>query len=236
MPSLAERLPQGRVVIDVSLWSADLGALTAEIERLTPYADLFHLDASDTQFVPDPLFFPDMLAALRPATTVPFHVHLMAQRATVLAHRFAAAGADLITVHAEADDTADAITAIGELGKAAGVAVRLDTNPEAAMPYLDDIEAVAMIGTPLGTKGSSMDPGAPDRIRALRNVLVGRPDLVVFADGGIRCDTVPALVAAGTRAVVVGSLLLASSNLAATARWLHQLSGAAGVMVAGASP
>ncbi|WP_410646411.1 ribulose-phosphate 3-epimerase [Amycolatopsis sp. cmx-4-54] len=223
MLSLAELYPRDRLAVEVSLWSADLAALGADVARLAPYADVFHLDASDTRFVPSPLFFPDLVAALRPYTAVPFHVHLMAERALPLADAFARAGADLLSVHAEADDVRDALRGIRALGGAAGLALRLDTPLDTVTVYLDDVDFVVLIGTPLGTKGTAMDPAAPDRVRHLRALAAsaGRDRLPVIADGGIRDNTVPALAAAGADAVVAGSLLLGSDDLAATTTWLH---------------
>lgn len=237
MSVLVDHLPRGRLAVDVSLWSADLGALAVEVERMTPYADLFHIDASDTRFIPEPLFFPDLVAALRPRTPVPFHVHLMAQRAADLAESFASSGADLITVHAEADEVGEALHRIRNCGKAAGLALTLDTAPDAVVPYLGTIGVVVMICTPLGTKGSSMNPKAPGRIAALRDVLTaaGREDVVVFADGGIRSDTVPALAGAGADVMVAGSLIMSSPDPAATTTWLHGHVPAASISPAGRS-
>ena len=223
MLPLADLFPRDRLAVEVSLWSADLAALGTEVTRLTPYADLFHIDASDTHFVPNPLFFPDLVAALRPCTTVPFHVHVMAERATSLVETFTRAGADLVSVHVEAEDVADALAAVRALGGAAGLALRLDTPVAMAAAHLDEADFVVLIGTSLGTKGTSMDAAAPDRIRHLRALAcrAGRDQLPVIADGGIRNSTVPALAAAGADAVVAGSLLLGSDDLAATIRWLH---------------
>lgn len=223
MFALVDHLPGGRLATDVSLWSADLGALATEVQRMTPYADLFHIDASDTRFIPEPLFFPDLVAALRQHTSVPFHVHLMAHRPADLAESFARAGAELITVHAEANEKAEALQRIRDCGKAAGLALTLDTAPETLAADLATVDAVVMIGTLLGTKGSSMHPTAPGRIAALRRVLaaVRRENIVVFADGGIRADTVPVLAGAGADVVVAGSLLLGSADPAATSTWLR---------------
>jgi ribulose-phosphate 3-epimerase len=221
--ALDETYPSGRLAVEVSLWSADLGALATDVERVTPYADVFHIDVSDTRFVPTPLFFPDLVAALVPHTTVPFHAHVMAARATPLIHAFAACGVQMFTVHAEADDATEALAAAREVGSAAGLALRLDTPVEAIAAHTDHLDLVVLIGTPLGTQGTTMHPATPDRIRAVRAILAshGRAATPVIADGGIRADTVPALVAAGADAVVAGSLLLASPDRAGTAAWLH---------------
>lgn len=223
MPPLAELYPPNRLAIEVSLWSADLANLGAETARLSPYADVFHIDTSDTRIVASPLFFPDLVAALRPQSTVPFHVHVMAECATPLVEAFAHAGADLLTVHAEAEDAAEALHTIRSLGRAAGLALRLDSSVESAVAYLALVDFVVMIGTPLGTKGTAMHPAAPERIRHLRVFAdqAGRAQLPILADGGIRETTVPALAAAGADAVVAGSLLVGSADPAATTAWLH---------------
>jgi ribulose-phosphate 3-epimerase len=224
MLPLAELYPPGRLAVEVSLWSADLSALGAEAARLSPYADVFHIDASDTRFVPSPLFFPDLVAALRPHTAVPLHVHVMAEHATGLVEDFAQAGADLLTVHVEADDVTEALTTIRALGPGAGLAVRLDTPINTAGTHLQGADFVVVIGTPLGTKGTTMDPTVPARIATIRDLAArtGRARMPVIADGGIRVNTVAALAAAGADAVVAGSLLLGSDDLAATTRWLRR--------------
>ncbi|ATY16985.1 ribulose-phosphate 3-epimerase (plasmid) [Amycolatopsis sp. AA4] len=231
MLPLADLYPRDRLAVEVSLWSADLADLGAEVARLAPYADVFHIDASDTRFVPSPLFFPDLVAALRSHTQVPFHVHVMAEQALPLVEDFARAGADLLSVHAEADDVVAALQAVRARGGAAGLALRLDTPVDTVGAYLDDVDFVVLIGTPLGTKGTAMDPVAPNRVRQLRALAArtGRDQLPVIADGGIRENTVPDLADAGADAVVVGSLLLGSKDLAATTAWLHRRRGDAAV-------
>lgn len=220
MRSFLDDLPAGQLLLDASLWSADLAALGAEAAQVSPLADMLHIDASDTVFTPEPLFFPALLQAIRPHTTRPLHVHLMAHRPARLAAAFAAAGADMITVHAEAEAAADAITAIHDTGLPAGLAIALGTDPASAARLIAAADALLLIGTPLGTKGTPMDPAAPARIAAARQILDGRP-VPVLADGGIRRETVPQLAAAGAAGVVPGSLLWASPDPAATATWIR---------------
>lgn len=226
MRSFLDDLPSGQLLLDVSLWSADLSALGAEVARISPLADMLHIDASDTVFTPEPLFFPGLVSALRPHTITPLHVHLMARRPARLAGAFAAAGADMITVHAEADGAADGLAAVRDAGLPAGIALTLDTPPASAARLIETADAVLLIGTPLGTKGTDMDPAAPARITETCRVLDGRP-VPVLADGGIRSGTVPQLAAAGASGVVPGSLLWGSADPAATAAWIrsHQPAG-----------
>lgn len=222
MRSFLDALPADRLLLDVSLWSADLAALGAQAARISPLADLLHIDASDAIFTPELLLFPDLVRAIRPYADRPLHVHLMAHRPARLAAAFADAGADLITVHAEADGADEGIAAIHAAGLPAGLALTLGTDPARVGDLLPAVDTVVLIGTPLGTKGTTMDPAAPARIAATRQLLdiLGR-QIPIFADGGIRRDTVAPLAAAGATGVVAGSLLWASPDPAATAAWIR---------------
>ena len=140
MPGWSQ-LPRNRLLADVSLWSADLGNLEAAARRLSPWTDSFHLDAADGHFVPSLLFFPDLIRAIRPHTTVPFHVHLMAEHPSQLASEFLDAGADLLTVHVENGEreAGAAIEKALRHGCGAGVALKLETPVRAMLPYLDAV-------------------------------------------------------------------------------------------------
>ena len=202
-----------RLLVDASLWSAELAALRSEVERVAGCADMLHLDASDGQFVSPLLFFPDLLAAVRSHTELALHVHLMAHRPAALAETFLDAGADLVTVHAEADGAAEAIARIHDRGAAAGIAFALGTDPAEHRDLLRRADAIVMVGTPLGTAGTGMDPKAPRRIEAVKTLLAGRSaQPPVLADGGIRRETMPLLATAGADGVVAGSLLFKAAD------------------------
>jgi ribulose-phosphate 3-epimerase len=222
-------LPQGRLLADYSLWSANLAALGESIRATEPYADLYHIDVADAHFVPGLIFFPDLVAALRPLTDLPFHVHLMTEHPADLAPAFVDAGADIVTVHVDSEnlDDAEAKTAIEIIrrnDRAAGVALQLETSTDVLEDLVDELSVVLMMGTPLGVKGVGLDDRAPERIRTVKKMLEARglADAVkVSADGGIRDHTVPALRAAGADMITPGSLVFKSDDLAATTRWLH---------------
>lgn len=215
------------LLADVSLWSADLAALGAEIKRMEPYADLFHLDVADAHFVPGLLFFPDLIAALRPWTTVPFHVHLMAEHPAAHIPAFAEAGANLITVHYE--NGAEASTALEQIqqhGLAAGLALQLQTPPEVIVPYLDQIQLILLMGTRLGIKGQPLDPNTYRREQIVRQIIHEHGyagQVKIGVDGGIREQTVPLLRQAGADLIVPGSLIFKSDQPAKTFQWLHAL-------------
>lgn len=216
-----------RLLAEISLWSADLSRLADDIHRIEPYADLFHLDVADAHFVPGLLFFPDLVAALRPHTAKPFHVHLMVADPPALIDEFVQAGADLITVHAENTGLiAPSLAKIRAAGKRAGLAVQLETPVEAVAPYLDQLDIVVMMGTQLGIKGVGLDAAACPRLTQMQALVraAGYAEQIrTAADGGIRQHTVPDLRTAGADTVVMGSLAFGSPNLAETFDWLHSL-------------
>lgn len=226
--SIWDELPTHRLLVDVSLWSADLAALGTEVRRLEPYADMFHVDVTDAHFVPGLLFFPDLLAAVKPLTRTPFHVHLMVQEPLQLIGDFIDAGADVLTVHCESHDAAEAIECIRERGRTPGIAVGLDTSLNWAAAYLPQVDHVLMMGTKLGIKGVDLAPDAGQRVTAMRQMIhaLGPSRRVrIGADGGLRRHTVPALRAAGADFITPGSLIFGSSSLADVFAWLWLLPG-----------
>ncbi len=222
-------MPGDRLLVDVSLWSADLTALGDEVRRLEPFADMIHIDVLDAHFVPGLLFFPDLLAALKRLTHTPFHVHLMVEQPLDLLDDFIQAGADVLTVHYENGIAVpDAIGRIHEQQRAAGLAVGLDVEPEAVAPHFDQVDLVLMMGTPLGIKGLDLAPSACRRIEEMRSILRDlrqHERVKIGADGGIRQQTVPALRAAGADLVVPGSLVFDSPSLRDVFGWLWSLPG-----------
>jgi ribulose-phosphate 3-epimerase len=220
--------PADRLLADVSLWSADLANLEPALKRMSPYADSFHLDVADAHFVPDLLFFPDLISALRPHTERPFHVHLMVDEPSNVVERFVSAGADLITVHCEVGEpeVRNAVSQIHALGCAAGVAVRLETPIAAVEPYLDALSAVVLLGTDPGVKGKELAQNACMRIRELGALLelhALRSEMLIIADGGIRTHSVPGLREAGADVIVPGSLVFQAEDLAGTFAWIHSV-------------
>lgn len=219
------QLPHDRLLADVSLWSADLGNLEAAIRRVSPWADSFHLDAADGHFVGSLLFFPDLIRAIRPHTTAPFHVHLMAEYPSQLAGEFLDAGADLLTVHVENGER-EAGAAIEQAlrgGCGAGVTLKLETPVRAVLPYLDTVEVIILLGTEVGVKGRGLAPQACDRLREARSLLRehAKRKVRLIADGGIRTETVSKLHSAGADAIVPGSLVFQSTDLESTFRWIR---------------
>jgi ribulose-phosphate 3-epimerase len=185
---------------------------------------------ADGRFVPSLLFFPDLVAALRPLTKRPFHVHLMVTNPTDLIDDFVDAGADIITIHYENELRDDALAQICAKGISTGLAVQLETPIESLVDYLNQADVFVLMGTRLGIKGVGLDDEACPRITALRGLLQRKGYLDrtrIQVDGGIRDNTVPQLRAAGADIITPGSLVFKSPDLLATTSWLRSLPGPA---------
>jgi len=221
------RLPTDHLIAEFSMWSADLLRLADDLDRITPHADILHVDVADGHFAPALLFFPDQVARLREATTIPIHVHLMVADAVLLAQidQFVEAGAALISLHVENAALAEAaFDRLAQLGVAAGMVLRLETPVEQAARWLGRLDMLTLLGTAIGVKGQGLSPLACDRLRTAGALIAatGRR-IVLAADGGIRDTTVPQLRAAGAETVVLGSLAFGAPDLAARMGWLRAL-------------
>ena len=227
MSNFWDQYPTDRLMAEASLWSADFTRFREEILRVDPFADLYHIDVADDHFVPGLLFFPDLVASLRPLTKKAFHVHLMADNPLGLIDEFAGAGANLITVQAELGPLAPtALQKIHTLGLGAGLALGLDVPVELVLPYLEMLDIVVLMGTPLGVKGAEPSHLSYARMRAMQSMLQKQgfsEQVKIEADGGIREHTVPTLRASGADLIVMGSLAFKSRDLDETFTWVHRL-------------
>jgi len=225
--SLWQRFPQSRLLVEASLWSADATRFGDEIKRLDVWADMYHMDVADGHFVPGFLFYADLVAALRPLTSRPFHVHLMTDNPCKHIADFVAAGADVISVQAENGPLVPpALEMIHQLNIAAGLVLGLDIPLETVQPWFKQVELVVLMGTPLGVKGLPPSEGIYARVGKMKELLAAAgmdKQVKVFVDGGIREETVPRLRSAGADGVVAGSLVFKSPDINRTFQWLHTL-------------
>jgi ribulose-phosphate 3-epimerase len=199
---------QQAVRIAPSILSADFARLGEEVRAITAAgADYIHIDVMDGHFVPNLTIGPAVVKALRPCSTLPFDVHLMISPVDPFIAAFAAAGADIITVHPEAGPHLHrTLQLIKSLGKKAGVSLNPATPLAMVEPVLGDVDLVLVMSVNPGFGGQSFIASQLDKLRALRQRLdaAGRSvDLEV--DGGINAETAPAAIAAGADVLVAGT-------------------------------
>jgi len=193
-------------LIAPSILSADFAALGEETRAvIAAGADWVHVDVMDGHFVPNLTIGPVVVKALRKHTNAIFDVHLMISPADPYLEAFAQAGADHITIHAEAGVHLDrSIQAIKALGVKAGVALCPATHEDALAYVLDEIDLVLVMTVNPGFGGQKFLDSQLPKIRRVRE-MIGNRDIRLELDGGITPETAGAAVAAGADVLVAGS-------------------------------
>ena len=226
--NLCNRNPMKKFLIAPSILSADFSCLGEEIKAVEAAgADLIHIDVMDGHFVPAITIGPLVVKAARKVTKLPLDVHLMITEPDRYIEEFAEAGADWITVHAEACiHLHRTLTAIRKLGKKAGVVLNPAT-PLSALEYvLEEVDLVMLMSVNPGFGGQSFIPSTLDKCRKLRALLDQvNPAAGIEIDGGISPKTIKAMAEAGANIFVAGSAIYGQPDYAAVIQVMKELAG-----------
>ncbi|NJM75853.1 MAG: ribulose-phosphate 3-epimerase [Acaryochloridaceae cyanobacterium RU_4_10] len=211
------------IVISPSILSANFSRLGEDVRAVDEAgADWIHVDVMDGRFVPNITIGPLIVEALRPVTQKPLDVHLMIVEPERYVADFAKAGADIISVHAEASATIHLHRTLGqikELGKMAGVVLNPGSSLEQIEYVLELCDLVLIMSVNPGFGGQSFIPEVVPKIRKLRQMCDERGlDPWIEVDGGLKGANAWQVIEAGANAIVAGSAVFNTSDYAEAIR------------------
>ena len=202
-----------KIEILPSLLAADFGILKDEILRAEASgAEALHLDIMDPHFVPNISFGPDVVAlAKRVAPSFYRNVHLMMSRPDLYIEKFAAAGAQTLQIHIEADcDLHTELRRIQALGVKRALVLNPETPAERLLPYLDEVDEILVMTVHPGYGGQKFIGECLSKVSLFREL---KPDLDIMIDGGGNAETIPLSAKAGANQFVAGSYLFRQADM-----------------------
>jgi ribulose-phosphate 3-epimerase len=215
----------GSIKIAPSILGADLTKLGEEVREVEQAgADMIHVDVMDGAFVPNITWGPPMVQALRRVTALPLDVHLMVREPGRYVEAFAAAGADIIGFHIEADPHAQrTLSHIRSLGKKASITLTPQTGPISLEYLLEDLDQVLVMSVNPGFGGQKFLPQVLPKIQILRQWAEARGlSFDIEVDGGIDAKTGALAVQAGANVLVAGASVFGAADRAAAIARIRQ--------------
>ena len=196
------------VKVSPSILASNFSSLGEEVQSITKAgADYIHVDVMDGHFVPNLTIGPDVVKSIRDKSNIPFDVHLMIDPVQPYIEGFVNAGADIISIHPEANDDTDAcLKKIKSHNVKAGLAINPDTNWEVVKPYMEVLDLILVMSVHPGFGGQKFISSALDKLEILRKEIdqSGR-DIELEIDGGINFENIQSVIDAGANVIVAGT-------------------------------
>ena len=212
------------VKIAPSILASDFSKLGEEVKELERVkADFIHIDVMDGVFVPNISFGIPIIKSIRKLTKIPFDVHLMITEPSKFIEDFAKAGADIITVHYEADKHIDrTINYIKSFGIKAGVALNPGTPVCVLKDIISEIDLVLIMSVNPGFGGQKYIKYTSDKLRQVKEFSVAKNrDLLIEVDGGIVKENIGEVVSCGANVIVAGSSIFQNGEMGENIRLLR---------------
>ena len=194
-----------KIKVSPSILASDFSKLGDEVAALAKAgADYIHVDVMDGHFVPNISMGPSIVKSVRGKTSIPFDVHLMIDPIEPYIDDFIKAGADIISIHPEANDNIEkCIDKIKSNNVKAGLAINPDTSWEVVIPFLDKLDIIVVMSVHPGFGGQKFIPSALEKLKLLREKIdETHPHIELEIDGGVNFENIDSILKAGANVIV----------------------------------